>query len=177
MDSNPTRYSSKRIFFLDLDGTVINTITGNTFGEGIWDMTFNYYLLDKLKPYLSKGRKYVFIATNQGGIQLGYLKNDSFKIKIDYIRKCLSDYFGNPDLIVDYSYCPYAGKSPLRKPDTGMLYGLINKYDLQLFPRSTMLLIGDASGKPGDFSDSDLQTAVNFDIDYCDVNDFIANEE
>lgn len=177
MNNTPIKYSSKRIFFLDLDGTIINTISGETFPKGIWDMTFNYPLLDKLKKYFSKGRKYVFIATNQGGIQLGYLKNNSFKIKIEFIKKCLLDYFDNLDLIVDYSYCPYSGKCSLRKPDTGMLQGLINKHDLQLFPKSTMLLIGDASGKPGNFSDSDLQTAVNFDIDYCDVNDFITNEE
>ena len=35
------------------------------------------------------------------------------------------------------------------------------------------LMIGDASGKEGQFSDSDKKTAENFGIDYMDVNDFI----
>ena len=35
-----------------------------------------------------------------------------------------------------------------------------------------MLMIGDASGKPGQFSDSDKKTAENFGIDYLDVEDF-----
>lgn len=38
-----------------------------------------------------------------------------------------------------------------------------------------MLMIGDASGKDGQFSDSDKKTAENFCIDYMDVEDFINN--
>lgn len=39
--------------------------------------------------------------------------------------------------------------------------------------KSQMIMIGDASGKPGDFSDSDKKCAENFGIDYLDVEDFI----
>ena len=35
------------------------------------------------------------------------------------------------------------------------------------------LMIGDASGKEGEFSDSDKKTAEKFGIDYMDINDFI----
>ena len=35
------------------------------------------------------------------------------------------------------------------------------------------LMIGDASGKEGQVSDSDKKTAENFGIDYIDVEDFI----
>lgn len=38
------------------------------------------------------------------------------------------------------------------------------------------LMIGDASGKEGDFSDSDRKCAENFGIDYMDVEDFIRTE-
>ena len=34
-------------------------------------------------------------------------------------------------------------------------------------------MIGDASGKPGQFSDSDKRTAENFGIDYLDIEDFL----
>ena len=34
-------------------------------------------------------------------------------------------------------------------------------------------MIGDASGKEGQFSDSDKKTAENFGIDYMDVDDFV----
>ena len=39
--------------------------------------------------------------------------------------------------------------------------------------KSVSLMIGDASGKEGQFSDSDKKTADNFCIDYMDVEDFI----
>lgn len=35
------------------------------------------------------------------------------------------------------------------------------------------LMIGDASSKPGQFSDSDKKTAENFGIDYMDVEEFV----
>jgi hypothetical protein len=33
-------------------------------------------------------------------------------------------------------------------------------------------MIGDASGKLGQFSDSDKKTAENYGIDYMDIEDF-----
>ena len=41
------------------------------------------------------------------------------------------------------------------------------------FNKQVMLMIGDASGKKWQFSDSDKKTAENFGIDYMDVEDFI----
>ena len=37
-------------------------------------------------------------------------------------------------------------------------------------------MIGDVSGKAGQFSDSDKKTAENFGIDYMDVEDFVNTE-
>lgn len=34
-------------------------------------------------------------------------------------------------------------------------------------------MIGDVSGKPGDFSNSDKRCAKNFGIDYVNVRDFL----
>ena len=41
------------------------------------------------------------------------------------------------------------------------------------YNKKEMIMIGDASGKPGDFSDSDKKCAENFGIDYIDVRDFL----
>ena len=38
---------------------------------------------------------------------------------------------------------------------------------------STIMMIGDASGKEGQFSDSDKKTAENFGCEYMDVDDFV----
>ena len=74
-------------------------------------------------------------------------------------------------------YCLTNDKSnPYRKPNTGMLETLLEKYvgdDLDHI-KSKSLMIGDASGKEGQFSDSDKKTAENFDIDYMDVEDFVS---
>ena len=45
-----------------------------------------------------------------------------------------------------------------------------NKVDVET---DKILMIGDASGKEGQFSDSDKKCAENAGYDYMDVNDFI----
>lgn len=39
--------------------------------------------------------------------------------------------------------------------------------------RLATMMIGDASGKEGQFSDSDKKTAENFGCEYMDVDDFV----
>ena len=46
-----------------------------------------------------------------------------------------------------------------------------NEFNNEL--KTGLLMIGDASGKEGQFSDSDKKTAENFGIDYMDVDDFV----
>lgn len=55
-----------------------------------------------------------------------------------------------------------------------MLEYLIEKYVGNInYIKSISLMIGDASGKPNQFSDSDKKTAENFGCDYMDVEDFV----
>lgn len=74
-------------------------------------------------------------------------------------------------------YCATNDKTdPYRKPNTGMLEDLLESYveDNSDYIKQKSLMIGDASGKKGQFSASDKKTAKNFGIDYMDINDFIA---
>ena len=50
---------------------------------------------------------------------------------------------------------------------------LLDEHNNLIYDKSEMLMIGDASGKPSQFSDSDKKTAENFGIDYLDVEDFL----
>ena len=64
-----------------------------------------------------------------------------------------------------------------RKPNIGMLESLFRKHlqsktPLPQISNEDCLMIGDASGKEGQLSDSDKKTAENFGIDYIDVEDF-----
>ena len=73
-------------------------------------------------------------------------------------------------------YCDINNKSdPYRKPNTKMLEALLEDYvgyDFECF-KHKILMIGDASGKEGQFSDIDKKTTENFGIDYMNVSDFV----
>ena len=165
-----------KIVFLDLDGTLINTLNNEPFPRGIWDMKLNFKLLYKLREL---SPDYIFIVTNQGGIEKGYVDRKHFENKLRYVVDCVTEYMGK-GCICKYTYCHTNSKdSNYRKPNTGMLEYSLSNYTLNydyFIDKEYMCMIGDASGKEGQFSDSDKQTAINFGIDYYDVDDFIKME-
>lgn len=164
---------NKKVIFSDLDGTLIDTISGEPFPKGIWDMKIKFDVLDAIKKL---NPEYIFIVSNQGGIENGFVDGQKFNTKLLYIVKAIGEYC---DCKCYARYCDSNDKlDPYRKPNTGMLEELLWDYveyagdDFDgIKPKS--LMIGDASGKEGQFSDSDKKTAENFGIDYMDVNDFI----
>ena len=159
------------IIFSDLDGTLINTISGETFPKGIWDMKLRFEVLDKIKEIKPK---YLLIVSNQGGIESGFVDDNNFSAKSEYITRAIWEYCQCEDC---YSrYCTTNDKTDkYRKPNVGMLENLLESYvgDDFDYIKQKCLMIGDASGKEGQFSDSDKKTAENFGIDYMDVEDFI----
>ena len=163
---------NKEIIFCDLDGTLIETISGETFPKGIWDMKIKFDVLDAIKRL---NPKYIFIVSNQGGRKSGFVNRHDFRRrrKSEYITRAIREYCGCECYAM---YCETNDKSdPYRKPNTGMLYSLLETYvgDDIGYIKSLSLMIGNASGKEGQFSDSDKKTAENFGIDYMDVNDFV----
>ena len=161
----------KKVLFADLDGTLIDTILGNTFPKGIWDMQFKWDVLHAIKEY---GFEILIIVSNQGGIEKGFVDERHFcKGKMNYIQFALMEFLGIP---VEYDYCKFNDPTnPFRKPNTGMLehlcYKNLPKHNI-IASKDEMLMIGDASCKEGQFSDSDKKTAENFGIDYFDIEDF-----
>ena len=59
-----------KVIFADLDGTLIDTILGNTFPKGIWDMRIKFDVLTAIKNY---GFEILIIVSNQGGIEQGFV--------------------------------------------------------------------------------------------------------
>ena len=159
-----------KILFCDLDNTLIETLSGETFSKGIWDMKIKFDVLDTIK-HISP--EYVLIVSNQGGIEAGFVDQQDFQSKIEYISRCIKEYCG----VKCYSeYCITNDKNDFyRKPNTGMLDHLCEVYvgDDFDYIKSVSLMVGDASGLEGQFSDSDKKTAENFGIDYLDVSEFI----
>lgn len=72
-----------KVLFCDMDGTLIETASGETFPKGIWDMKFKFDVLDAIK---NLNPKEIFIVTNQGGIEKGLLP-ESIQIYDLYIFK------------------------------------------------------------------------------------------
>lgn len=160
-----------KIIFADLDGTLIDTISGKTFPLGIWDMKIKFEVLDKIKEMKPE---YILIVTNQGGIEKGFIDEFAFIRKLEYICSSIKEYCGCKEVFS--SYCKTNDKTnPNRKPNIGMLEHLVETFigDDFDYIKSKSLMIGDASGKEGQFSNSDRKCAENFNIDYMDVNDFI----
>lgn len=158
-----------KILFSDLDGTLIKTKSGKTFPEDASDYEFKKEVIDaivKLSP------TYLFIVTNQGGIGKFVQKSD-FEHKLSDIVSYLEINTGV--CIVDAIYCDSEDKkNEMRKPNAGMLNKMLDSHSLNSFyDKDEMLMIGDASGLPGQFSDSDKKCAENFKIDYLDVSDFV----
>ena len=155
-----------KVIFADLDGTIIDTISGETFPKGIWDMKLRFDVINTIKKL---NPEYVFIVSNQGGIEKGFVNEFNFCVKLGFIVHSIEEYC---DIDVDYYYCSSNNKDDKnRKPNYGMLEDALTERDIN-YDKSEMLMIGDASGKPGQFSDSDKKTAENFGIDYLDVEDF-----
>ena len=161
---------NKKILFCDLDGTLIETISEATFPKGIWDMKIRFEVLDAIKKL---NPEYVLIVSNQGGIESGFVDAQKFQTKLSYIIKAIDEYC---DCECYAMYCDTNNKSdPYRKPNTKMLETLLKDYvgdDIEYIKQKS-LMIGDASGKEGQFSDSDKKNAENFGIDNMNVEDFV----
>jgi DNA 3'-phosphatase len=167
----------KKILFADLDGTLITTASGKTFAEDCTDFRIRKEVLDKIKTMT--GLKYLAIVTNQGGVPQ-YISQHDVEVKIKSIVEFIRSYFSqtpfSPDdvLTINAEYCASMEKDhPCRKPNTGMLENFFRYPGTEGIEKSAMLMIGDASGKEGQFSDSDKKCAENFGIDYLDVEDFL----
>ena len=159
-----------KVLFADLDGTLIETISGETFPKGIWDMRIKFDVLNAIKEL---NPEYILIVSNQGGIESGFVDAQNFRAKSEYVARAVGEYCNCKCYAM---YCETNDKlDPYRKPNTGMLERLMESYigDDFDYIKPKSLMIGDASGKEGQFLDSDKKTAENFGIDYMDVNDFV----
>ena len=78
-----------KVIFADLDGTLIETLNGETFPKGIWDMKIKFDVLDKIKDIRPFA---LLIVTNQGGIEKGFVDRRNFEFKMEYLRRSISEY-------------------------------------------------------------------------------------
>lgn len=162
----------KQVLFIDLDDTLIMTVSGNTFPTDVTDFKIKKEVLDKIVDFFPN-LYYVEIVSNQGGIPRFVDEND-FKAKIKAIESFMQAYLRNHtarNIFVNSMFATSETDEDYRKPNIGMLTSY------SAWDKNKLVMIGDASGKDGDFSDSDLKCAKNFNIDYIDIRDFLAMEK
>ena len=139
-------------------------------------MTLNMDVFERLRDLHPLA---ILINTNQGGIELGIVNPVFFECKLRFVLASLQEFVGQYTQVAA-RYCPANAKEdPMRKPNPGMLNTLVSEFANQLgrdIDNKECIMIGDASGLPGDHSDSDLQAARNFGCEYLDVNEFIKME-
>ena len=76
-------FENKKVLFIDLDGTLIKTVSGKTFPEDITDFRVQLPVLNKIVEKLPNLEMF-FIVSNQGGIGK-FISEADFVTKIDAI--------------------------------------------------------------------------------------------
>lgn len=127
------KYRKFSNFFLDRDGV----INANGFVNTSSELTFLPDSLEALRILNNCGKK-TFIATNQGGIEAGYLTEETLnEIHADMLLRIIN----SGGWIDKIYYCPHLhAECECRKPKPGMLLQGISEYNLQ---KDDCCFIGD----------------------------------
>lgn len=182
---NDLDIKNKRILLFDFDGTLIETASGNTFATDLTDMRIKMDVVNKALDLMQENGVKVFaIVSNQGGVEAGFVSGADIEAKIEYVLRSVHDLAvkrGIRGVLCEKRLC-YSNdeQNPMRKPNTGMIDDILMKCKDTVMRgmnfsqlKGCSLMVGDASGLPGQFSDSDKVCAENAGIDYMDVITFV----
>ena len=103
-------FETKEVLFIDLDSTLIKTISGKTFPEDITDFRVQLPVLDKIIEKMPNLNMF-FIVSNQGGLKTITDKR-LFNSKTYAIENICRGYLGNRHLVYtkpdieEYGYFP-----------------------------------------------------------------------
>ncbi|MER2169584.1 MAG: HAD family hydrolase [Psychrobacillus psychrodurans] len=129
----------KRAVFLDRDG-VINEVLSNRvkFVNKPRDLYFLPGVPEAIKK-LNTVFDYIFVVTNQGGVGLGYMKEQQLMQIHDHMAEALKK---KGAVIHEVVYCPHKPKDgcSCRKPNSKLIEDLARKYDVTL---AESYMVGD----------------------------------
>jgi len=150
-------FTLNKALFIDLDNTLIKTISGKTFPLGISDWKLNEALLPIIERAVK--RNYIIaIVTNQGGIEEGFITEAQFISKLDDIIKelikKLNKYKG---VRIVSEYCKSYKEVYERKPNPGMGYAIALDFNIDM---KNSIMIGDREEDKG-FADNCNLTFYN----------------
>jgi D-glycero-D-manno-heptose 1,7-bisphosphate phosphatase len=151
-----TERAGRRALFVDLDGTVRDTLSGRVHPLEPWDQRLLPGVAERLAEYRARGYAIVGV-TNQGGVGLGLLSERDVEAINRHLTETLAP--GLFDLVLYCPYHPYARRQVFReqancrKPRPGMAYQARDRMGLSL---ADSLMVGDM--------DTDKQFARNAGI-------------
>ena len=131
-----------KAIFLDRDGVINKEVN---YLHKIEDFEFTHQCIEALVSLQAQGYL-LFIITNQAGIGRGYYTEKDFHVLNNWM---LSELHKHGITITEVQFCPHHAKHGLgeykidcdcRKPKTGMINPLIEKYNIDL---KNSILIGD----------------------------------
>lgn len=185
---NDVDIKNKRILLFDFDGTLIETASGNTFATDLTDMRIKMDVVNKSLDLMQENGVKVFaIVSNQGGVEAGFVSGADIEAKIEYVLRSVHDLAvkrGIRGVLYEKRLC-YSNdeQNPMRKPNTGMIDDILMKCKDTVMRgmnfsqlKGCSLMVGDASGLPGQFSDSDKVCAEKAGVDYMDVIQFLGKD-
>ena len=185
---NDIDIKNKRILLFDFDGTLIETASGNTFATDLTDMRIKMDVVNKALDLMQENGVKVFaIVSNQGGVEAGFVSGTDIEAKIEYVLRSVHDLAvkrGIRGVIYEKRLCYSNDKQdPMRKPNTGMIDDVLMECKDTVMHgmnfsqlKGCSLMVGDASGLPGQFSDSDKVCAEKAGVDYMDVIQFLGKD-
>lgn len=144
--------SKNKALFLNLDGTLIQAKSGNTFSTGKDDWKFRPKMLSRLKYFYDKGY-YIIIVSNQSGVDEGHITPRELTSKVcliseqvcNFLRKSEYKYtsweIGHDDRV--YWMIADSLDHVWRKPNPDAAYFAADKFNLGL---EQCVMVGDASG-------------------------------
>ncbi|KXZ54289.1 hypothetical protein GPECTOR_5g376 [Gonium pectorale] len=151
---------NQRIAAFDLDGTMVNVKSTAKWPKDAHDYKWwNKHTIAKIKSYHDEGYK-VVVFTNQGSIKSAVTGKAAAKVK-DRIDNVMAE-LGIPAQV-------FAAPADdcHRKPDIGMWTYMCNHCNGGIQPdKAACFFVGDAAGRPGDFSDSDKGFAAAVGIEF-----------
>ena len=135
--------SARAALFLDLDGTVRDTLSGRVHPLEPWDQRLRAHVLPRIEEY--RARRYAIVGvTNQGGVGLGMLtERDVEEINHRLMHELAPGVF---DLILYCPFHPYArhgryrDQAGCRKPRPGMAFEARDRLGLDL---AASIMVGD----------------------------------
>lgn len=135
--------TARPALFVDLDGTVRDTLTGRVHPLDPWDQRLRPGVRRRLAEYQARGYAIVGV-TNQGGVGLGLLSEDDVEAINQWLMDDLAP--GLFDLILYSPYHPrsrvprYHDRAGHRKPRPGMAFEARDRLGLDL---ARSLMVGD----------------------------------